>query len=214
MTYLLVVDRRSTPVTPGATGNFSAPTYCLAHILMCGIVSGMSRYHEIAADLRVRIRAEEFPVGAQLPGISALQEHYGGVSLGTIRAAQQHLVEDGMLRTEQGRGAFVTATESRRDLDVLATLSGARAGLDVALEALRSQRYRSVTFDLGADDDTYFVLTTALQDFAARQRDEADHDPEHDGQPDAGRLDWARAADDLLDRIEAGLDAHAPAPTG
>lgn len=165
----------------------------------------MSRYHDIADDLRSRIQAGEFPVGSQLPGIAALQAHYGGVALGTVRAAQQRLVEDGMLRTQQGVGAFVTATESRRDLDVVAAVTAARDTLEVALEALRSQGYRSVTFDLGADDDTYFVLTTALEDFAARQRgNDEDDDPD--------REQWASSADALLERIEAGLSRHAPAP--
>ena len=38
-------------------------------------------------------------------------------------------------------------------------------------------RMRTVTFDLMADDDTYFVLTEALREFASRQRREAEDDP-------------------------------------
>lgn len=165
----------------------------------------MGRYHEIAADLRDRIRVGEFPVGSQLPGIADLQQRYDGVSLGTIRAAQQHLVEEGMLRTRQGSGAFVTATESRRDLDVVAALAGAHETLGVVLEALQARTYRSVTFDLSGDDDTYFVLTTALEEFAARERSLAEDDPDGDFR---GR--WADAADVLHAQIEAGLERHAP----
>lgn len=165
----------------------------------------MGRYHEIADDLRERIRGGEFPVGAQLPGIADLQQRYGGVSLGTIRAAQQHLVEDGMLRTHQGSGAFVTATESRRDLDVLVALAGAHETLGVALEALRARTYRAVTFDLSGNDDTYFVLTTALEDFAARERSLAEDDPDDDF-----RARWAAVADELHAQIEAGLERRAP----
>ena len=72
----------------------------------------MARYHEIAEDLRARIKAGEWRIGDKLPGIAALQDYYQvEKSLGTIRSAQQLLVAEGMLRTEQGVGAFVTATE-------------------------------------------------------------------------------------------------------
>lgn len=61
---------------------------------------------------------------------------------------------------------------------------------------------RIVTFDLMSDDpDWYFVLTTALTDFAARERDEARDDPEQA----AGRIKWAETAEDALYRIEAAL---------
>lgn len=174
----------------------------------------MSRYQEIASDLRSRIQRGEYAVGTQLPGISALQRHYGGVSPGTIRAAQQHLVEDGMLNTQQGRGAFVIASESRRELDVAAAVTQARDTLGVVLEALSAKTAGTVTFDLRGDDDTYFVLTTALEDFADRQRDQAQHDVDQDGQPDPGRLGWAAAADALREQIDAGFTSeHRPVPT-
>ncbi|WP_112273650.1 GntR family transcriptional regulator [Lentzea terrae] len=41
--------------------------------------------------------------------INQLQDEYDVPSLNTIRRAQQMLVEEGYLRTEQGRGAFVIA---------------------------------------------------------------------------------------------------------
>lgn len=155
-----------------------------------------------------------FAVGDAGDGISALQRHYGGVSLGTIRAAQQYLVEDGMLDTQQGRGAFVIASESRRGLDVAAAVTQARDTLGVVLEALSAKTAGTVTFDQRGDDGTYFVLTTALEDFAYRQRDQAQHDVDEDGKPDAGRLGRAAGADALRDQVEAGLSSeHRPVPT-
>ncbi|MDN5854878.1 MAG: GntR family transcriptional regulator, partial [Actinomycetia bacterium] len=64
----------------------------------------MSRYREIADDLRERIQSGEFPVDSRLPGIIALQERYDVRGLNTIRAAQQALVQEGILRTERGVG--------------------------------------------------------------------------------------------------------------
>src|SRR5690348_2068038 len=98
----------------------------------------MARYHEIADDLRRRIQKGEWKVGDKLPGISALQDEYKvEKSLGTIRSAQQLLVADGMLRTEQGVGAFVTATEPIRVVtDLAATLAEAGKLINDALAAV------------------------------------------------------------------------------
>ncbi len=54
-----------------------------------------------------RITAGEFSPGQQLPSIAALQEHYDVPGLNTIRQAQQLLVDDGLVETRQGVGAFV-----------------------------------------------------------------------------------------------------------
>jgi hypothetical protein len=58
---------------------------------------------------------------------------------------------------------------------------------------------RPVMFDVMADDGTYFVLTEALREFAARQRWEAEDDPTGNAE---SRVQWAECAEGLLDRIE------------
>jgi DNA-binding GntR family transcriptional regulator len=89
----------------------------------------MARYHEVAQDLRRRIIVEhEYEIGDRLPSISELQERYGERSLNTIRKAQQLLVREGLLRTEQGVGSWVVANE--RQVDVLAELVDIRDRLD------------------------------------------------------------------------------------
>jgi len=57
----------------------------------------MARYHEVAASLRERIQAGEFPIGSRLPPISRLQGEYDVSGLNTIREAQQRLVKEGLL---------------------------------------------------------------------------------------------------------------------
>lgn len=158
----------------------------------------MARYHEIADDLRARIARGEWAVGQKLPGITALQDHYEvEKSLGTIRRAQQLLVADGMLRTEQGVGAFVTATKPvRTTADVRASLTAARDLLDGALAALPDAKNK-VTFDLD-EDAVYFVLDNALRDFGARTRNEDNLDDE-----DIER--WSSTAERLRDQIDAAL---------
>jgi hypothetical protein len=70
----------------------------------------------------------------------------------------------------------------------------ARAGQDSARH--------TVTFDLMVGDNTDFVLTEALREFAARQRSEAaDEDPGSAIARD--RIRWAECAEAALDQIEA-----------
>jgi hypothetical protein len=60
---------------------------------------------------------------------------------------------------------------------------------------------RIVTFDLMSEDpDYYFVLTTALGDFAAQARAEA-----KDGINPESNTRWAETAEDALYRVEAAL---------
>ncbi|MGW5317850.1 hypothetical protein [Nocardia thailandica] len=70
--------------------------------------------------------------------------------------------------------------------------------MTTVLAALESQRRHQITIDLDdpAEDDLYFVLTNALREWAARRREEAEHD-----QPDSP-LARADAAERLLARIE------------
>ena len=97
----------------------------------------MARYREIAEDLRKRIAAGEFPVGSALPTIAALQAHYTVPGLNTVRQAQALLVEDGLIETRQGIGAFVLRTKPRpRPVDVLAELRAARTAINRAISAL------------------------------------------------------------------------------
>ncbi|WP_345475910.1 GntR family transcriptional regulator [Actinoallomurus oryzae] len=170
----------------------------------------MARYQEIADSLRSRIQAGEWPVGAMLPGINALQDVYvdedgNRPGLNTIRAAQQLLVEEGMLTTRQGVGAIVTSAKSLRQVDVIDTLKRAQQGITTAIAALEAPTH-AVTLDL-SDEHAYFVLTDALGEWAHRQRGEAQDELADDPQDTtaASRLEWAATADKLLDQIEAAL---------
>jgi len=51
-----------------------------------------------------------------------------------------------------------------------------------------------------ADDDTYFILTEALGDFASRQRSQAENDDNA-----STHIKLAEAAEALLDRVEEAL---------
>lgn len=50
-----------------------------------------------------------------------------------------------------------------------------------------------------SDHDTYFVLTTALEEFASEQRHQVANDPDDNAY---SRTKWAALADDIRHRIE------------
>jgi len=97
----------------------------------------MARYREIYEDIRRRVLAGEFAVGDRLPSIADLQQHYDVPGLNTIRQAQRLLVDDGLVETRQGVGAFVISHEAKtKQVDIAAELRTARAAIDRALAAL------------------------------------------------------------------------------
>jgi len=65
-------------------------------------------YERMADHLEGRIRAGEFPSGAQLPGEMALRAEYV-VSLSTVRSAMRLLRERGLVRTRAPIGTFVVS---------------------------------------------------------------------------------------------------------
>lgn len=119
-------------------------------------------------------------------------------ALNTIRASQQLLADEGILETRQGIGAFVTAADSPRELDLAAVLTQARDTLTTAFIALEAQSNNAVTFHLMTADDTYFLLTEALREFAERQRAQAKDDMDHTV---ANRILWAQTAEAVLSSI-------------
>jgi len=96
--------------------------------------SGVPLYRQVEVDLLRRITAGEWVPGAQVPSEPVLCSQYG-VSRVTMREAVTRLVQQGLLRKEQGRGTFVRepqlVAESRRmtslseELGVLGLQAGA-----------------------------------------------------------------------------------------
>ena len=67
---------------------------------------GQSRYAALAAAMRSRIVAGEWPPGSALPAeLTLAAEH--GVALGTMRRALDLLAEQGLVDRIHGRGTFV-----------------------------------------------------------------------------------------------------------
>lgn len=69
---------------------------------------GQSRWAALAAALRQRVVAGEWPPGTALPAETLLAAEHG-VALGTLRRAFDLLAEQGLIERHHGRGTFVRA---------------------------------------------------------------------------------------------------------
>ncbi|MDZ5457671.1 GntR family transcriptional regulator [Azohydromonas lata] len=76
---------------------------------------GQSRYAALAAALRARIVAGEWPPGTALPAEQTLAAEHG-VALGTMRRALELLTEQGFIERRHGRGTFVKPSLSGASL--------------------------------------------------------------------------------------------------
>jgi hypothetical protein len=98
---------------------------------------GATKKAEVANDMRRRIASGDWGVGQPIPGLTDLAMEYG-VSFGTIRAAQQVLVEEALLSApEQGISTRVIARPAALGArEALDRLRGAYRSLGEELEQL------------------------------------------------------------------------------
>lgn len=101
--------------------------------------SGVSLWRQIADQILHSIAIGDFTENAALPAEMALAERYG-VNRHTVRAAIAALVQEGVLRAEQGRGTFVLSRKR------LSYPIGARTRFSAGLQGQASER-RSVLLE-------------------------------------------------------------------
>ena len=101
------------------------------------------RYKTIADDLRSRIAEREWEIGQKIPSIAELMDFYEVPSnLNMIRHAQSVLIDEGLLRAEQGRGVFVTARPGK-------AVTGRTEALEAIREAMRLLRRAEAALEAG-----------------------------------------------------------------
>lgn len=76
------------------------------HLALVAREPGVSRYAALAAALRRRIVAGEWPPGSPLPAETSLAGEHG-VALGTLRRALELLTDDHLIERRHGKGTFV-----------------------------------------------------------------------------------------------------------
>ncbi|TIX61405.1 MAG: phosphonate metabolism transcriptional regulator PhnF, partial [Mesorhizobium sp.] len=101
--------------------------------------TGISLWRQIADQILHSIAVGDFAENAALPPEVALAERYG-VNRHTVRSAIAALVQDGVLRAEQGRGTFVLSRKR------LSYPIGARTRFSEGLQGQATER-RSVLLE-------------------------------------------------------------------
>ncbi|TGV14776.1 phosphonate metabolism transcriptional regulator PhnF [Mesorhizobium sp. M8A.F.Ca.ET.173.01.1.1] len=96
--------------------------------------SGVSLWRQIADRILQAIAIGDFAENAALPPEVALAERYG-VNRHTVRSAISALVQEGVLRAEQGRGTFVLSRKR------LSYPIGARTRFSAGLQGQTSERH-------------------------------------------------------------------------
>ncbi len=76
------------------------------------------KYEQVRQLLLKKVRSGRFSVGKALPSESKLLEQFG-VSRVTVRRALQCLVRDGVIRSEQGLGHIVRASEVNPPIGII-----------------------------------------------------------------------------------------------
>ncbi|MES2942621.1 MAG: GntR family transcriptional regulator [Pseudomonadota bacterium] len=79
-----------------------------ANLTVVSTEPGQSRYAALAAALRARVVAGEWPPGSALPAEQTLAAEHG-VALGTLRRALELMADQGLIERVHGRGTFVRA---------------------------------------------------------------------------------------------------------
>jgi len=121
-------------------------------------------YHQVAATLRSRITAGEYPVGSQLPTEGALMDAFG-VGRQTVRAAMDLLEREELIQRFAGRGTFVQSRgqpQGRWTLDSIEDLiesSQARRYeiLRTAMVPARSAPAVAALFGTAVEESLFFV---------------------------------------------------------
>lgn len=109
---------------------------------------------QAADQLRRRLQAGEWAIGAKLPGETTLATELG-VGRSTIREALRMLAGQGMLRPRQGAGVFVERTEPESDgweavLQRGAIVAVVEVRAAIEIEAARLAAARATADDLAA----------------------------------------------------------------
>ncbi|MET3582503.1 GntR family phosphonate transport system transcriptional regulator [Mesorhizobium robiniae] len=167
--------------------------------------SGVSLWRQIADQILRSIAVGDFAENAALPPEVALAERYG-VNRHTVRSAIAALVQDGVLRAEQGRGTFVLSRKR------LSYPIGARTRFSEGLQGQTSER-RSVLLESAVEPASRRVaeglgLAKGSNVIRLETRGEADGRPvsRATGWFDAGRFAGIDAAMAETGSVTASLE--------
>ena len=126
------------------------------------------KYLEIADAIHQEIRQEIYKQGDKLPVERELQERFGASRM-TIRHALQKLEQQGVVRIDRGRGAFVMDLMIQRSKEILGvTELMERKGLKchskvLHLERIKPDEHIREAMNLKETDEVYFCIGSVMR---------------------------------------------------
>ena len=127
-------------------------------------------YYQLMQELRARIEQGEWKPGDLFPSERELCETYG-ISRMTVRQALAELVNDGLLRRDQGRGTFVAKPKIRKRLSRLTSFTedmrarGKQAGAQVLhLEMVPARPKVAVMLQIEVEQQVALIERLRLAD--------------------------------------------------
>ncbi len=169
-----------------------------AHAPGSGAVQRTSMADQAAEVLLGRIRAEEWALGARLPGETTLAAQLG-VGRSTVREAIRQLSGRGVLAARQGAGVFVAALDARDDWDAVLQ----RADIVSVIEARTA--IESEAAALAAERRTATDLRAIRRALKVREQHRADLDEHVDADLAFHRAIVVAAANPILTELFDGF---------
>lgn len=127
-------------------------------------------YIQLREVIRMRIESGEYPPGTCIPSENQLAETYGLNRL-SVRSALSALQYEGLLKSVQGKGVFVTGSKLERDLD---TLGGFRQAMRerqqtpstrILIKAARKAgKLYAQLLQLDPEDEVYYIKRICSSD--------------------------------------------------
>lgn len=120
-------------------------------------------YLQLREVIRGKIESGEYPPGTAIPSEHTLAQTYGIHRL-SVRSAISALIYEGLLKSVQGKGVFVTGAKDERDLETIGgfkqtmTQLGRKPSTRIMVKALRpAGEYYGLLLRLRPDEPVYYI---------------------------------------------------------
>lgn len=137
---------------------------------MSEITANSPIYLQLREVIRTKIEEGEYPQGTAIPSENTFASLYG-INRLTVRNAIEALVNEGLLKTVQGKGVFVVGEKLERDLDTLGGFTQTMKGKNrkpktkILQKSMRSAGADLASkLEISSEDDVYYIKRVCYSD--------------------------------------------------
>ena len=127
-------------------------------------------YLQLREVIRSKIESGEYPPGTPIPSENALAETYGIHRL-SVRSAISALIYEGLLKSVQGKGVYVTSRKDERDLETIGGFKqtmeqlGHKSSAKILIKATREAGpYYASLLKIDPHDSVYYIKRVLCSD--------------------------------------------------